>query len=217
VIPNGAMAPDGRLLRQWSGESAIAFMGEASVMRITANQAIKEARQIRASITPQLKQMTQDARFRRRFRDSMLTTIVDQAIRITGADMANLQLVDRASKGLRIEAQRGFSQPFLGFFNCVHDGRAVCGTALRNRSQIMVPDVAESPIFLGTPALEVVLDASVRAVQSTPLVGPDGCVLGMISTHWQRPWRPSNHILYLLSLLARGVADWHVQRASVIQ
>lgn len=134
--------------------------------------------------------------------------LIDAAIQIAGADMANVQLFDPASEALCIEAQSGFGQPFLDFFDSVHDGQAACGRAFKNREQVIVKDVTESQIFLGTPALEVVLDAGVRGVQSTPLVGPSGCILGIISTHWRRPWRPSNRELSLLELLARNATEW---------
>jgi GAF domain-containing protein len=126
--------------------------------------------------------------------------------------MANIQLYDPASAALRIEAQRGFSQPFLEFFDCVPDGHAVCGRAFKTRAQVSVEDVAESPIFLGTPALEVVLDAGVRAVLLTPMVGSTGRMLGILSTHRRRPWRPRHRELHLLNLLARNTADWIEQR-----
>lgn len=87
----------------------------------------------------------------------------------------------------------------------------MCGTAFKTRAQIIVEDVAESPI-LGTPALEVVLDAGVRAVLSTPLVGSTGSILGILSTHRRRPWRPRRRDLHLLNLLARNAADWIEQR-----
>lgn len=191
---------------------SFAMTHKASALQAEAEEAIKAARRMREYLTPILERMAQnDPNFIRRYRQSMLSAVVDAGIRITGADMGNIQLFDPASAALRIEAQRGFSQPFLDF-DCVHDGHAVCGTAFKTRAQIIVEDVAESPIFLGTPALEVVLDAGVRAVLSTPLVGSTGSILGILSTHRRRPWRPRRRDLHLLNLLARNAADWIEQR-----
>ncbi len=53
----------------------------------------------------------------------------------------------------------------------------------------IVYDVADSPLFPPGPTLEVMLDALVRSVQSTPLVGASGRVLGIVSTHLS-PHRP---------------------------
>jgi hypothetical protein len=181
----------------------------AEAMRVEARAAISEARQMREYLTPLLAQLAQeDSRFRVSYRRAMLLGVLDAAIQITRADMANIQLVDPASGSLHIEAQCGFRRPFLKYFDRVCDGQAACGRAFRNRAQVVVEEVAQSPIFLGTPALEVVLDAGVRAVQSTPLVLGSGRVLGIISTRWKKPQRPNEGDLRLLHLLACGAAGW---------
>jgi len=102
--------------------------------------------------------------------------------------MANLQLVDPVSCDLYIAAPYGFSRPFLDFFERVHEARAVCGASFRRRGRVVVEDVTQSPIFWGTNALEVPLDAPVRAVQSSPLIGGSGAILGIVSTHWSYPY-----------------------------
>jgi PAS domain S-box-containing protein len=137
---------------------------------------------------------------------ALLPEVVDAVIAITGADMGNIQLLD-ATGTLCIQAQRGFEQPFLDFFNRVHDGQAVCGTALKSGGRVVVEDVAKSPIFAGTPALDVMLAAGVRGVQATPLIGRSGRILGMFSSHYREPGRPGERVLRLLDLLARQAAD----------
>ena len=55
---------------------------------------------------------------------------------------------------------------------------------------------ANSSIFMGTQALEVMMAAGARAVQSTPLVNRSGRVLGMFSTHYRHaPQQPSERAL----------------------
>lgn len=135
----------------------------------------------------------------------LLEEILDAAIRVSGADMGNIQLVKGGA--LKIVAQRGFEAPFLDYFNAVHEGQAACGNAMQNRERVIVADVEESPIFAGTPALDVLRTAKVRAVQSTPLVSRSGQVLGMFSTHYHAPHRPGERELRMLDLLARLAAD----------
>jgi hypothetical protein len=125
-----------------------------------------------------------------------------------GADMANLQLMDPVSGDLHIAAQYGFRRPFLDFFECVHENQAVCGTAFRRGSRVIVEDVTHSPIFYGTAALEVVLDANVRAVQSTPVISSSGFTVGVLSTHWSSPYRPRDRDLLSLDLLANRFSGW---------
>jgi two-component sensor histidine kinase len=74
--------------------------------------------------------------------------------------------------------------------------------------RVVVEDVTQSKIFTGQPALKVLLDEGVRAVQSTPLMSSTGNILGMISTHFDIPHRPYERDLRLVDLLARQAADY---------
>lgn len=112
---------------------------------------------------------------------------VTEAIRVSGADAGNAQLVDPATGALRIVAQRGFKHPFLDFFEIVHDEESACGTALATATPVWVPQVATSPIFAGTPARDVMLDAGSQAVASVPVRAHHGGVIAMISVHYHQP------------------------------
>src|SRR5215468_5251382 len=65
----------------------------------------------------------------------------------------------------------------------------------------------------------MLLKASVRAVQSTPLVSRSGKPLGVFSTHYRKPQRPDEDTLRLLDLLARQAADMieHVQGIAMLR
>jgi len=138
---------------------------------------------------------------------AILNEILEMAISFTGTDMGNIQLLDAESGLLRIMAHHGFKQPFLDFFTTVGHGTATCGTALHRGERVIVEDVTRSPIFAGTPALDVLLAAGVRAVQSTPLVSRSGRLMGMLSTHFRSPHIPEEHDLQLVDLLAHQAAD----------
>ena len=72
--------------------------------------------------------------------------------------------------------------------------------------RVVVGDVTES-LFTGKD-LDVMLAAGARAVQSTPLIGRSGQLVGMLSTHYRVPRVPSDRDLHVLDLLARQAADW---------
>lgn len=137
----------------------------------------------------------------------ILADVVDAAIAIAGADFGNIQLINAQTGDLEIAAQRGFEPWWLDYWQSVPKGHGVCGTALTMGERVIVEDVEHSPIFVGTPALDIQLRAGVRAVQSTPLVSRHGAWLGMFSTHYRRPYRPGARILLRLDQLARQVAD----------
>ena len=189
------------------------IIGVSKIARdITAQKRADEAiRTLNARLTEDLAAMTRMQQLSTRLIQlggfsELLSEILDAGIEITAADMGNIQLLDDSGR-LRIVAHRGFEAPFLEFLDEVHDDLAACGTALAKGERVVVEDVAGSPVFMGTPALDAMLAAGARAVQSTPLVSRTGKVLGMFSTHYRRPRRPNERELQLLDLLARQAAD----------
>lgn len=107
-----------------------------------------------------------------------------------GAPKGNIQLLDRPGQTLFIAVQSGFDQPFLDFFRSVSaSDTCACGIALREQKRIIVEDVDGDNGWKGM--LGVARDAGFRAVQSTPLLGRDGRVAGMLSTHFDGVHRPS--------------------------
>lgn len=143
-----------------------------------------------------------------------LQGILDLALFITSADRGNIQLLDAASGTLRIVLQRGFEPPFLHFFAGVRPGEAAaCSSAMLGSERVVVADVETSALFAGTAARGVLLEAGVRAVQSTPLMSGSR-TLGMLSTHHARPHQLADRELQMLDLLARQAADYLERRAA---
>lgn len=139
--------------------------------------------------------------------DEMAGVALDAALKATGADMGNIQLV--CPDGLRIVAQRGFDTPFLEYFACVVPQLpSSCGAAMKHGARVVVPEVASHPIFAGTQAAEVMAQARARACQSTPLVAKDGTMLGMLNTHYDRPYEPGARELEVIDQVARRAASW---------
>ena len=120
----------------------------------------------------------------------------------------SLPPLDPTTRVLTIAAQRGFEDPFLNFFASVRDDASACAAAIRSGERVIVEDVRESEIFAGQPSKDVLIDAGVCAVTSTPLMASSGNLLGMISTHFVTPHRPSERELHLMDLLARQTADY---------
>ena len=147
--------------------------------------------------------------------EPVLGEVVDVAIAVSGADFGTIQLLDAKSSDLRIVAHRGFPQWWLDFWDNTSKGRGACGTSLERGERVIVEDVEQSPIFAGTPGLEIQLRAGVRAVQSTPLFSRAGTPLGMFSTHYKKPQRPDERALRMLDLLARQAADI-IERAQML-
>jgi hypothetical protein len=145
----------------------------------------RECRTVRLASSLALKEARQARQFALGMPARIIERTLDHAMQATGAEMGNVQLL--GPLGLRIVAQRGFQKPFLDFFARVDDTRSACGAAMRRRTRIAVTDVARDRLFAGTPAEPVMAAAEVRAVQSTPLLGADGRLIGVLSTHYRAP------------------------------
>jgi GAF domain-containing protein len=130
--------------------------------------------------------------------DAVLPAILDGALTLTGADFGNVQLVDPASGALVLVTQSGFGTEFTDYFAFVDDEHSACGRAARTCALSVVADVTTDPDF--APHREIAAAAGFRAVQSTPLADSRGRLIGMVSTHWQRPGRPPARNMRILEL-----------------
>jgi GAF domain-containing protein len=142
-----------------------------------------------------------------------LTSALDHAIRATGADFGNVQLLNPETGNLEIVAQRGFGGEFLEFFSAVRENQAACGTARTLGRRVVVEDIIVDPIFAESEVQGIMARAHVRAAQSTPLIETNKTFLGVISTHFRTPhfWRVRE--LALIDLYARDVSDFIVSNA----
>ena len=74
-----------------------------------------------------------------------------------------MQLFDTSTGALYIVAQRGFAAPFLEFFNGVFDGVDSCGTAMQHGERVIIEDVTQSAMFMGTPVFRPERGAPARS------------------------------------------------------
>lgn len=115
---------------------------------------------------------------------AVLTSALRQALRVTEAPMGNVQLVENGM--LRMEKHVGLNRHFTDYFAFVDDSTTSCAQAAEQSRQVTVKDVAASDTF-DEASREAILDTGSRACHSTPLLSPSGAVIGMISSHHERP------------------------------
>jgi GAF domain-containing protein len=83
------------------------------------------------------------------------------AVVIVGANFGTLQLLEDDS--LQIVSHYGHKQPFLDFFASAENVASACGEAIRRWERVIIEDVETSFLFAGTPSLDVMRKAGVRA------------------------------------------------------
>jgi PAS domain S-box-containing protein len=145
---------------------------------------------------------------------SALYEILDATVELQGADFGNIQLYDNKTQTLGIAAQRGFQREFLDHFASVDaDEGSAWGEALKRQSRVILEDVNLDAEF--QPHRHIAAAAGFRAVQSTPLVDRgSGEPVGMLSTHFRSPGRPSDRELRLTDLYAHLGGDVIARRIS---
>jgi PAS domain S-box-containing protein len=138
---------------------------------------------------------------------SLLREVLDATIELQGAHFGDVQLYDSETRTLEIVAQRGFQRESLDHFGRVDaDEGSACGLALKHRTRILIEDVNLDADF--APHRGIAAAAGFRAVQSTPLFHRDSREpVGVLSTYFRRPHRPSARDLRLTDLYARQAAD----------
>jgi DNA-binding response OmpR family regulator len=131
-----------------------------------------------------------------------LEEVLDAAIALLEADMGNVQLFDPQARKLQIVAHRGFREDFLEHFRGVGtDPSAVCARAAQQGQPAIVEDVQTDPGF--APHRAIAASAGFRAVQSTPVTSRKGELLGVLSTHFRKPHRPSERALRMVDLYCK--------------
>jgi len=135
--------------------------------------------------------------------DAMLAATIE----LLGANAGNVQLVDSEHKVLVIASHRGFEQDFVDFFREVsYEAATSCARALRSKNPIVIEDLELDAAF--EPYRAMIRGGRLRAVMSTPLVGREGTVLGMLSAYFRMPHRPADSDVHLLKLFVRQAADF---------
>lgn len=144
--------------------------------------------------------------------EALYEQILDTAMTILDADFASIQMLypERGTTGeLRLLGYRGFTEEAARFWEWVRpDSESTCGKALLTGQRVIVPDILDCEFMAGSADRETYLQTGIRAVQTTPLYSRSGTLLGMLSTHWRRPYEPTANELRFIDLLARQAADY---------
>jgi PAS domain S-box-containing protein len=139
---------------------------------------------------------------------SLYEHVLDAAIDLMSADMGSMQVFHPERGELRLLAERGFNPGSAAQWEWVRPNSATsCGLALSAGCRVIVPDIETHEAFARAADLDALRQVGIRAGQSTPLIARSGRLLGMISTHWRRPHRPTELELQPLDVLARQAAD----------
>ncbi|MET7451908.1 GAF and ANTAR domain-containing protein [Streptomyces sp. NPDC005574] len=115
---------------------------------------------------------------------AVLKAVLHQVLSVTQTPMGNVQLARGGQ--LHLVRHTGLNRYFTDFFAFVDAPTTACSRAAAERRQVTVPDVAVADVF-DEASRQAILQAGSRAVHSLPLLDRSGRVLGMVSSHHERP------------------------------
>src|SRR4029077_11294470 len=120
--------------------------------------------------------------------------ILEAAMELMKADFASIQLLDPERSALKLLAWKNFHEDSAAAWEWIDaESGTTCGRALATGGRIVLEDIEANDGLADDKNLEQYRRSGIRAMQSTPLTSRSGRPLGMISTHWGQPHRPSGH------------------------
>lgn len=133
-----------------------------------------------------------------------LEKIVEAACDFTGTDRGYVQLMSEDGERLELFATRGYKagSPLIAHIQNYGSKPAYDG------ARLIIADLETFPSLAGTMDREAALADGVRAAQSTPIIGHDGALRGVLSNQFRAPYRPDDGHLRLMDLLAWTAADF---------
>lgn len=124
----------------------------------------------------------------------------------TGGLLASVLLLDEEGRHLTHGAAPSLPPSYCEAIDGVEIGPSVgsCGTAAYRRSQVIVGDIDQDPLWADYRVLA--LDAGLRACWSTPVFGVGGRLLGTFAMYYPTPHLPSASDRALIDVLVRSVS-----------
>ncbi|MDF7815714.1 CheR family methyltransferase [Hymenobacter sp. YC55] len=147
-----------------------------------------------------------------------LAELVALACDFTQTDQGCVQLVSDDGQRLELFACQGYEESNQFGEHLQGEGAQAAFEAARHeRTRVLVEDIAtDSSFLLSSAGREIALAEGIRAFQATLLLTRSNDLVGVLSTQFRQPHRPTDHELRLLDLLAWTAADF-VERHRAVQ
>ena len=132
--------------------------------------------------------------------ETVLTTIVSRAVRLSRTDAGAIYVFDEERKEFRLHATYGMSETMVAAITDQHigPGDTNIGVAAAQRKPIQVPDIRTEP---SSPVNEIVLREGYRGILIIPLLRPDH-IVGALVVRRKRPGEFANSTIDLLQTFA---------------
>ncbi|WP_026462277.1 PAS domain S-box protein [Adhaeribacter aquaticus] len=127
----------------------------------------------------------------------------------TGTDRGCVQFLSDDRKRMEMFVWQGYpdDSPFISFFR--YEGlKNGCEVTRVQRQRLIIEETVGFEGLAGTDAGAATYADEIRAAQSTPMTSRSDETIGVISTQFRQPHRPSDHELRLMDMLAWTAAEF---------
>ena len=195
----------------FAGGRAVAFEGAA--LDITERKQTEERlRALQTELSNELAAMSRLHGFGMRLTapaplSALLDEVLSAVMELQQADFGGVQLCDEDTGALAVVANRGLGPRFIAYFNRAGLGDSSVGTPpMHDGARVVIEDVRTDPRY--AEHRDLADEIGYRAVQATCLVDrPSGRIVGILSTYFRKPHRPSDRDLRLTDLYAAQAAE----------
>ncbi|HEY2410757.1 MAG TPA: PAS domain S-box protein [Pirellulaceae bacterium] len=139
-----------------------------------------------------------------------LKMILEETLRtataIENTDMGMISLVDSETGALKLATNLGIEPDFLSLVQRAPSGVGALGVCYAEKRRVIVEETETDPIF--NDYRDAARLAGFRAVHSTPLITRAGRLVGVLSTHFRSPRKPTDRTMHLGDLCARQAVEF---------
>ena len=135
--------------------------------------------------------------------------ILEETIRTAAAieetDLGVLSLYDAETSELNVAASIGFGEKFFKSegFRAIRNAYRLC---FARRQRVIIEDFDSDPTV--APIRDAIRQSGIQALHSTPLTTRTGEILGVMSTHFRKSYRPTERVTRLVDLCAYQAAEF---------
>ena len=149
----------------------------------------------------------------REWRDRVLDRVIDAAITVTQARLGYIHVLEPSTHELAVRAHRGLRAPLLQLLN-QGEGQQLtpCARALGAGGRIVVLSAVRKQLSTHAAAVNALFARGGRVVQATPLLGPLGAPIGVLSTHYRTRYELDSFALIMIDRAAQqasSIIEWH--------
>jgi PAS domain S-box-containing protein len=139
-----------------------------------------------------------------------LNIVLDETLRTAAAiestDLGLIFLCDPETGALRLACSVGFNSESLDLIQQIAAVLGASGACASQQRRIIVEDAEIDPLY--TDFRDHARRAGFRSVHSTPLISRNGKLVGVLSTYFRSPRRPSDRAMNLVDLCARQAVEF---------